>query len=119
MNFEACLLLPRDPREAGLIADNLEALASALREWPVDAWQQLLSNGGEASKPGAPSREGEGLFERLLVRTAPAAIDTHHRGRALESAEAVASVLRVLWPEAQQPKHNSEDSQRLLLSAKG
>ena len=92
MNFEACLSLPRDPREAGLIADQLEALARALRDWPADAWRRVLSD----AVPG----ESGGLFERLVARTAPVALDPRQRARALESAEAVASVLRVLWPEA-------------------
>src|SRR5947207_15154120 len=92
MNFEACLSLPRDPREAQLIADNLEALARALREWPDDAWRRLIAE----DKPS----EAGGLFERLLVGTAPAALDERHRARAMESAEAAADVLRVLWPEA-------------------
>ena len=92
MNFEACLSLPRDPREAKLIADNLEALARALRDWPVEAWQKVAARSGAAADSGA-------LFDRLLVRTAPAALDPRQRARARESAEAAADVLRVLWPE--------------------
>lgn len=92
MNFEACLALPRDPREAQLLADNLEALARALREWPDDAWRQLIAE----DKP----TEAGGLFGRLALRTAPAALHKEHRARAMQSAEAVADVLRVLWPEA-------------------
>ncbi len=90
MNFEACLALPHDPREAALIADNLEALARALRVWPAEAWQAVNSS--------AP--ESEGLFDRLVARTAPVATDPALRVRSLESAEATAAVLRVLWPEA-------------------
>lgn len=93
MNFEACLLLPRDPREAAVIADNLEALARALREWPVEAWSKLAANADESRTPG-------GLFERLAQRAAAAATEPTHRAYALESAEAVAAVLRVLWPGA-------------------
>ncbi|HEY0584487.1 MAG TPA: hypothetical protein VGE94_20055 [Chloroflexota bacterium] len=92
--FEACLSLPRDPREAALIADNLESLARALREWPAEAWCKMAAPETPAAN-GGPS----GLFERLVRRTAPAALDVRHRTRALESAEAAANVLRVLWPD--------------------
>lgn len=108
MNFEACLSLPRDPREAELIADNLEALARALREWPDDAWQRLLAE-------DTPTEAG-GLFERLVVRTAPAAVDKHQRARARESAEAVAGVLRVLWPEGQS-RVASRESREVVAAA--
>jgi len=91
MNFEACLTLPRDPREAALIADSLDALARALREWPAEAWAKLASQG---------SAETDGLFQRMAVRTAEAALDAPQRAHAVNSAEAVASVLRVLWPAA-------------------
>jgi hypothetical protein len=91
MNLEACLSLPRDAREAALVADSLEALARALREWPAEAWAKLASQG---------STEAGGLFQRLAVRTAEAALDDRQRAHAVNSAEAVASVLRVLWPEA-------------------
>jgi hypothetical protein len=87
--FEACLTLPRDRREATLIADNLDALARALREWPISAWRTVVD---------APSEARGGLFERLLARTAPLALEPQQRARALRSAEAVADVLRVLWP---------------------
>ena len=107
MNFEACLALPRDPREAELIADNLEALARALREWPDDAWRRLLAE----DKP----TEAGGLFERLVARTAPAALDKHQRARALESAAAVADVLRVLWPEAR-PSAAAPSSEALAIA---
>jgi len=90
MNFEACLSLPRDPREAGLIADNLEALAGALRDWPAEAWQRVLSDETQG--------DANGLFERLVARTAPAAVDKHGRSQALTSAEACADVLRVMEP---------------------
>jgi hypothetical protein len=88
--YEACLSLPRNPYEAGLIAENLEALARALRDWPAEAWRTVAS-----SSPDSP-----GLFDRLVSRTAPAALDAGHKTQALESAEAVAGVLRVLWPES-------------------
>jgi hypothetical protein len=90
MNFEACLALPRDPREAAVIADNLEALGRALRHWPDEAWRKLATT---------PSDRPDGLFERLAMRTAEAALDARQRTQALESAEATAAVLRVLWPE--------------------
>jgi hypothetical protein len=93
MNFEACLSLPRDPREAALIADNLEALARALREWPVEAWSKLAGD----EQPETP--QNQGLFDRLAVRTAVAAQDPAQREWALASAEAAGAVLRVLWPE--------------------
>ncbi len=107
MNFEACLSLPRDPREAELIADNLESLARALREWPDEAWRRLLAE-------RQPTEAG-GIFERLIARTAPAALDKHQRTRAMESAEAVAGVLRVLWPEAR-PHAAAVDSADLALA---
>jgi|SRR5579864_37084 len=100
MNFEACLSLPRDPHEARLIADNLDALARALRDWPAEAWQRLLDS-------GAPT--GDGLFERLAQRAAPAAADKRTRSEAARSAEAVAGVLRVLWPEVQATRPAQED----------
>jgi hypothetical protein len=87
--FEACLQLPRDPREARLLADALDALARALHDWPADAWRTV------ADQPAPPEA---GLFERLVARTAPAALDARQRPRALASAAAVADVLRVLWP---------------------
>jgi hypothetical protein len=88
--FEACLTLPRDRREATLIADNLDALARALRDWPPAAWRKVADTPSDA-------RAGD-LFERLVARTAPVALDPRQRARALRSAEAVADVLRVLWP---------------------
>ena len=93
MNFDACLSLPRDPREAALIADGLEALARALREWSDEAWGRVLAS-------DTPTEAG-GLFERLVARTAPAALNKTQNARARESAEEVVNVLRVLWPEAQ------------------
>ena len=95
--FEACLTLPRNPGEARLIADSLDALARALRDWPPDAWRKV-----------DPSPTGAGLFERLVARTAPVALDPKHKTRALHSAEAVASVLRVLWPETRQLRREEE-----------
>jgi len=86
--FEACLTLAQNRNEAQLLAESLDALARALREWPREAWQKVNLH---------PT--GGGLFERLLARTQPAALDTRQRELALESAEAVAAVLRVLWPD--------------------
>jgi len=91
MNFEACLRLPRDPREAALIADSLEALARALREWPDEAWLTL-------DEQQQSSSEKDGLFHRLAMHTAEADLDPPQRAHASTSAEAAASVLRVLWP---------------------
>src|SRR5207302_7386329 len=95
VSFEACLSLPHNPHEAGLIADALEALARALRDWPADAWRKLASDSTATSEGSSV-----GLFERLAARTAPAALKPTQRETAVESAEVVASVLRVLWPEA-------------------
>ncbi|MBV9169898.1 MAG: hypothetical protein JOZ81_07420 [Chloroflexi bacterium] len=86
--FEACLSLPQNRREALLLAEQLDALARALREWPAEAWRSV------SERPAA-----DGVFARLLARTAPAALKPSHRKRALKSAAAVADVLRVLWPE--------------------
>jgi len=95
--FEACLTLPRDPKEARLIADSLEALAQALREWPTEAWYAVDT---------AP--KGSGLFERLVARTQEAALDARRKPLATASAEAVADVLRVLWPESRGAKFPQE-----------
>lgn len=110
MNFAACLSLPRDPREAALIADNLEALARALRDWPVEAWLKL---GVSAEQ----SRTPEGLFERLARRAVTAATNPTHRAAAEASAEAVAAVLRVLWPEARQGVPAPEPAERVAAPA--
>jgi hypothetical protein len=91
--FEACLTLPKDPREAQLLADNLDALARALRDWPDDAWRKATAH------PAQPAEGSSGLFERLVARTAPAALEPRKRRRAMRSAAAAADVLRVLWPE--------------------
>ena len=91
--FEGSISLPQNPREAALIAENLEALARALREWPADTWQKV----GTAAA-AEPEGSSAGLFERLLVRAAPAALDSRQRTQAVRSAEAAAGVLRVLWP---------------------
>jgi hypothetical protein len=110
MNFEACLSLPRDPREAAVIADNLESLGRALREWPAEAWTKLAK--GSTEQPGS-------LFERLAVRTAEAALDARLRVQALESVEATAAVLRVLWPEASgaRPETTLSEEERLVPTA--
>ena len=86
--FEACLTLAQNPKEADLLAESLDALARALREWPLEAWRKVN-----------PTPKGTGLFEKLVVRTQAAALDPLQQPLALESAEAVADVLRVLWPE--------------------
>lgn len=105
MNFEACLSLPHDPREAALIADNLEALARALREWSVDAWLAINTQKSPSS----------GLFERLVARTAPMATDPRQKQIAMESAAAVAAVLRVLWPDT---SFSLPESERALVNAR-
>src|SRR4051794_17008650 len=87
MNFEACLSLPRNRQEARLVADTFESLARALREWPTESWSAIESTGSSAD-----------LFERLVKQTAPYAHDDRSRTQAERSAEAVAGVLRVLWP---------------------
>jgi hypothetical protein len=88
--FETCLALPQNPNEARLLAEALEALARALREWPTEAWHKLAI---------APTSDG-GMFERLAARVAPLALKPPQRTATLESAEAAAGVLRCLWPEA-------------------
>jgi hypothetical protein len=92
--FESCLTLPQNPYEARLIADNFEAVARALREWPVDAWLKLA----RSSNPEGARRSG--LFERLVARVAPLAVRPRQREQAIASAEATAAVLRCLWPAA-------------------
>ena len=111
MNFEACLALARDPREATVIADNLEALGRALRDWPEDAWHKLAATDAKAES---------GLFQRLAARTAQSALNTKQRKQAAESADAVAGVLRVLWPEVTPGRHEptaASEQERLLASA--
>jgi len=60
--FEGSISLPQNPREAALIAENLEALARALREWPADTWQKV----GTAAA-AEPEGSSAGLFERLVA----------------------------------------------------
>jgi hypothetical protein len=103
MNFEACLTLPRDPREAVLIAETLESLAGALRTWPTEAWRKLASN----------NEPTDGLFGRLAQRTAQSDLTPEQRKRAAESADAVAGVLRVLWPQPQ-PAAEARESEELV-----
>ena len=86
--FEACLALPKDPREARLIAESLEELSQALREWSHEAWVQA-----------GTTEKGTRLFDRLVAHTQPAALDTYQREKAMHSAAEAADVLRVLWPE--------------------
>lgn len=113
MLFTACLAQPENPREAKLVAEALEALASALRDWPAEAWERVAAAGSAAAQasaatassgPGtAPAWGGprEGLFERLVAHAAPVAREPRTRRDAIASAEAVAAVLRCLWPVAQ------------------
>jgi len=102
--FEACLTLAQNPNEAQLLAESLEAVARALREWPLEAWHKV-----------SLTPTGKGLFERLVARTQPAALDSRQRVIALESAEAVAGVLRVLWPETR-PRVEAEPDLLLTTS---
>jgi hypothetical protein len=105
--FEACLTLPQNPREARLVADVLERVARALREWPRDAWQKLA-----AERPASSA----GLFERLVARVAPLALVPGERDAALASAEATAAVLRCLWPEGSaSPALASEPERRTVV----
>ena len=90
--FTACLSLPQSPPEAGLLAENLEALARALRDWSDEEWERV-------STANAETVGDESMFARLVKRTAPFAIEPRARRRVLESAEEVAGVLRVLWPD--------------------
>jgi hypothetical protein len=88
--FSACLSLPKNPREAQLVAEHLEALARALHEWPTNAWKRIT----------ADQSRRDSLFERLVAQAAPLALDPTRRTEALASAECTAAVLRCLWPEA-------------------
>jgi hypothetical protein len=103
--FTACLSLPQSPREAGLLAENLEALARALREWTDDQWER-------AAAANAETVGDESVFTRLVKRTAPFAAEPRQRRGALESAEDVAGVLRVLWPEQVRLAEMTEDRVR-------
>lgn len=99
--FSALLSLPRDRSEARLVADALDGVARALREWPVDAWQQLRqrsADGGQTTEP-LVERATAGLLQRLLAHVAPLSGDARRKSQALRSAEVTASVLSVLWPD--------------------
>ena len=102
--FEVCLTLAQNPHEAQLLAESLDGVARALREWPLDTWHKVNL-----------TPTGPGLFERLVARTQPAALDSRKRVLALDSAEAVADVLRVLWPEMK-PGLTSVEAKLLLAS---
>ena len=56
--FEACLSLPQNRREALMLAEQLDALARALRDWPVEAWRAVSAK---------PASESSGVFERLVA----------------------------------------------------
>jgi hypothetical protein len=56
------------------------------------------------------------MFERLAIRTAPAAVNKQHKAEAAKSAEAVAGVLRVLWPEARATSASFESDDRTELA---
>jgi hypothetical protein len=113
--FEASLSLPKNQHEARLIAENLEALARALREWPADAWRKAAA-GVPASATETTDAPSSDLFTRLVARTAPVALDLRQRTGALQSAEAVAGVLRVLWPEESATRWPREADGDLLLA---
>jgi hypothetical protein len=91
--YEACLRLPNNPDEARLLADQLDALAQAMRNWSSDE-----RNTFEAAS------STEGLLERLVAHSASAARDPRSRRLAIQSAEASAAVLRVMWPDTQSPQ---------------
>jgi hypothetical protein len=84
-----------------LIADPPDSLARALRTWPTEAWHKLATK----------SEPGDGLFGRLAQRTAQADLTPEQRKRAAESADAVAGVLRVLWP---QPAAKARETEELV-----
>jgi len=88
--FDSCIALAQSPSEARAVADALEAVARALREWDAEAWKKVQDR---------DETDNAGLFERLTLKVAPAAYDRKSRGHALRSAEASAAVLRVLWPD--------------------
>lgn len=97
--FGACLSIAQDPAEARLVAENLESLARALRDWPAEAWERI------ASDPNPPQGS---LFERLVSKSAPMAKDRKRRAQAVASAEETAAVLRVLWPQPGDPAANRD-----------
>ena len=99
--FSALLSLPKDRMEARLVADALDGVARALREWPTDAWKQVRQTTDPSSSP-APLAETAtaGLLERLVGYVAPVTGDTRAKKEALRSAEASAAVLRSLWPSS-------------------
>ncbi|MBV9323973.1 MAG: hypothetical protein JO352_09330 [Chloroflexi bacterium] len=107
--FEPVLSLPQNPREAKLIADNLDALARALHDWSEADWQRVAVE--------HESAEESGMFGRLIKRTAPVAGDPAQRRRAQASAEAAASVLRVLWPGHSASSRAGETSDSALQPA--
>ncbi len=94
--FSAVLSLPRSPHEAKAVADALDALVRALREWPAAAWKQVRATAPNTLGAIEP---GTGLSERLIPLAAPLALDARRREEAIRSAESVAAVLRVLWPQ--------------------
>ena len=102
--FDACLSLPRDPREAALIADQLDAVARALRDGRDRTRQATSSSDDRVTTDDRATDPGSRLFERLMARVAPLAARPREREAAIASAEATAAVLRCLWPELQQPR---------------
>jgi hypothetical protein len=98
--FGTVVSLPRTPSEARLVAEALEALARAMRDWPLETWVDL-----EAEPPDpVPAPPMNQLFDRLVVQAAPLAIHTRSREEATRSAEVTAAVLRSLWPEVPEPR---------------
>jgi hypothetical protein len=93
--FNSFIALAQSPSEAVVVAEALEAVARALREWDAEAWKKVQDQ---------EVTENPGLFERLTVQVAPVATDRKSRAGALRSAEASAAVLRVLWPETTEPE---------------
>jgi hypothetical protein len=97
--FGAVVSLPRAPSEARLVAEALEALARALRDWPLETWQQIEQR--PVTPEAAPPLSR--LLDRLVVQAAPLAVHAHGRDEAIRSAEVTAAVLRALWPAQSQP----------------
>jgi hypothetical protein len=106
--FDATLTLAQNRREAQALAETLESVARALREWDVPAW--------EAAAERAVTEESS-HFERLIQQVATKELDARGRTQAVRSAEAVTGVLRVLWPSAADLPQIEEPRQPALQTA--
>jgi len=76
----------------------------------ADTWQKVGTAGA-----AEPEGSSAGLFERLVARAAPAALDSRQRAHAVQSAEAAAGVLRVLWSRVLKTGAESQSDAELLL----